>query len=55
MGRRRREQWIREGKYAMRSTRLSCHSFRHNAVRLRLHALAYNLANFLRLPQAVEQ
>ena len=42
----------------MRWTRLSCHSFRHNAVRLQLHALAYNLANFLRslaLPQEVEQ
>ena len=52
-----REQRIREGKYALRWTRLSCHSFRHNAVRLQLHALAYNLANFLRslvLPQEVE-
>ena len=42
----------------MRWTRLSCHSFRHNAVRLQLHALAYNLANFLRslaLPDAVAQ
>ena len=31
---------------------------RHNAVRLQLHALAYNLANFLRslaLPKVVEQ
>ncbi len=28
-------------------TRLSCHSFKANAVRLQLHALAYNLANFL--------
>ena len=33
---------------ALRWTRLSCHAFRHNAVRLQLHALAYNLANFLR-------
>jgi hypothetical protein len=33
---------------ALRLTRLSCHAFRHNAVRLQLHALAYNLANFLR-------
>jgi hypothetical protein len=52
------EQWIREGKNALRWTRLSCHSFRHNAVRLQLHALAYNLANFLRslaLPKEVEQ
>ena len=47
-GRGTAEQWIREGKDALRWTRLSCHSFRHNAVRLQLHALAYNLANFLR-------
>ena len=43
---------------ALRWTRLSCRAFRHNAVRLQLHALAYNLANFLRslaLPQEVEQ
>ena len=45
-GRGTAEQWIREGKYALRWTRLSCHSFRHNAVRLQLFALAYNLANF---------
>ena len=32
------EQWIKEGKLALRWTRLSCHSFRHNAVRLQLHA-----------------
>jgi DDE family transposase len=46
-----------EGKNALRWTRLSCHAFRHNAVRLQLHALAYNLANFLRtlaLPEEVE-
>ena len=42
------EQHIKEGKNAIRWTRLSCHAFRHNAVRLQLHALAYNLANFLR-------
>ena len=35
-GRGTAEQWIREGKYALRWTRLSCHSFRHNAVRLQL-------------------
>ena len=37
--------------------RLSCHGLRNNEVRLQLHALAYNLGNFLRtlaLPQAVE-
>jgi hypothetical protein len=28
--------------------RLSCRSFNANAVRLQLHALAYNLGNFLR-------
>src|SRR3546814_15946802 len=27
---------------------LSCRRFRHHAVRLQLHALAYNLANFTR-------
>jgi hypothetical protein len=42
------EQWIREGKGAIRWTRLSCRSFAANAVRLQLHALAYNLGNFLR-------
>jgi hypothetical protein len=42
------EYWIKEGKGAIRWTRLSCHSFYANAVRLQLHALAYNLGNFLR-------
>jgi hypothetical protein len=52
------EQWIREGKNAIRWTRLSCRSMKANAVRLQLHALAYNLANFFRtlvLPDEVEQ
>jgi hypothetical protein len=52
------EQWIREGKNAAKWTRLSCRSMRANAVRLQLHALAYNLANFLRtlaLPDEVER
>ena len=56
-GRGTAEQHIKEGKNALRWTRLSCHAFRHNAVRLQLHALAYNLANFLRtlaLPERVE-
>jgi hypothetical protein len=35
-------------KYALKWTRLSCRSFKANAVRLQLHALAYNLGNFLR-------
>ena len=50
--------WIKEGKNAIKWTRLSCRKFRHNAVRLQLHALAYNLGNFMRtlvLPDAVEQ
>ncbi len=51
------ELYIKEGKNVVNWTRLSCHGFRSNAVRLQLHALAYNLGNFLRtlaLPQAVE-
>ncbi len=51
------EQHIKEGKNAINWTRLSCHSFRNNEVRLQLHALAYNPGNFLRtlaLPEAVE-
>jgi len=49
------EQWIKEGKNAMKWTRLTCCSFAANAVRLQPHALAYNLGNFLRtlaLPHA---
>jgi hypothetical protein len=52
------EQHIKEGKYAIKWTRLSCGKFRNNEVRLQLHALAYNLGNFMRtlaLPKEVEQ
>src|SRR5216683_1002027 len=42
------EQYIKEGKGAIKWTRLSCRSFAANAVRLQLHALAYNLGNFMR-------
>jgi hypothetical protein len=52
------EQWIKEGKNAVKWTRLPCCSFAAIAVRLQLHALAYNLANFMRtlaLPEAVKQ
>ncbi len=42
------EQHIKEGKNAKKWTRLSCRRFRNNAVRLQLHALAYNLVNFMR-------
>lgn len=51
------EQWIKEGKNAIRWTRLSCEDFRDNEVRLQLFALAYNLGNFLRrlaLPKPVK-
>src|SRR5439155_16063252 len=44
------------GKTAVKWTRLSGTTFPANAVRLQLHALAYNLANFLRtlaLPTAI--
>jgi len=50
------EQWIKEGKGAIKWTRLSCRTFAANAVRLQLHALAYNLGNFLRTlatPEAI--
>jgi len=50
------EQWIKEGKNAVKWTRLSCHDFVDNQVRLQLFVLAYNLGNFLRqavLPPAV--
>ena len=52
------EQWIKEGKYALNWTRLSCHDFVDNQVRLQLFALAYNLGNFLRrlaLPKSVKE
>ena len=42
------EQWIKEGKHAIHWTRLSCHDFQDNAVRLQLFGLAYNLGNFMR-------
>jgi len=55
-GRGTAEQWIKEGKHALNWTRLSCHDFVDNQVRLQLFALAYNLGNFLRrlaLPDGV--
>jgi len=42
------EQWIKEGKQATHWTRLSCHRFRANEVRLQLSVLAYNLDNLWR-------
>jgi hypothetical protein len=56
-GRGTAEQWIKEGKNAVKWTRLSCRRFKDNQVRLRLFAPAYNLANFLRqlaLPREVK-
>jgi hypothetical protein len=50
------EQWIKEGKTATHWTRLSCHRFRANEVRLLLGVIAYNLGNLLRrlvLPFAI--
>ena len=52
------EQWIKGGKYALKWTRLSCHDFVDNQVRLQLFALAYNLGNFFRppaLPKSVKK
>jgi hypothetical protein len=42
------EQWIKEGKQAVAMTRLSCHRFRSNEVRLWLSLIAYNLGNLWR-------
>jgi hypothetical protein len=55
-GRGTAEQWIKEGKNALKWTRLSCRQFKDNQARLQLFALAYNLGNFLRqlaLPRSV--
>ncbi|HUE87723.1 MAG TPA: IS1380 family transposase [Vicinamibacterales bacterium] len=51
------EQWIKEGKQATHWTRLSCHRFRANEVRLQLSVLAYNLGNLWRrvsLPERIK-
>jgi len=56
-GRGTAEQWIKEGKNAVKWTKLSCRTFRDNQARLQLFALAYNLGNFLRrlaLPKPVQ-
>ena len=57
-GRGTAEQWIKEGKYALNWTRLSCHKFVANQVRLGLFVLAYNLGNFMRrlaLPEVMKR
>ena len=51
------EQWIKEGKQAVKMTRLSCHRFRSNEVRLWLSVLAYNLEDLrqrLVLPKRID-
>jgi hypothetical protein len=51
------EQWIKEGKQAVKITRLSCHRLRSNEVRLWLSVIAYNLGNLWRrlaLPKRIE-
>jgi hypothetical protein len=51
------EQWIKAGKEAVKLTRLSCHRFRANEVRLALSVIAYNLGNLWRrlaLPKRID-
>jgi hypothetical protein len=51
------EQWIKEGKQAVKMTRLSCQRFRSNEVRLWLSLIAYDLGNLWRrlvLPRKFE-
>jgi len=51
------EMWIKEGKPAVKMTRLSCHRFRSNEVRLWLSVIAYNLGNLWRrlvLPKKID-
>ena len=48
---------MKEGKQAVKMTRLSCHRFRSNEVRLWLSLIAYNLGNVWRrlvLPRKIE-
>jgi len=44
------EHLIEEGKQAVKRTRLSCHCFRSNHVRLALSRLAYNLGDLCQRP-----
>jgi Transposase DDE domain group 1 len=57
-GRGTAEQWVKEGKYTLNRTRLSCHKFVANQARLQPFVLAYDLSNFLRrlaLPKVVKE
>ena len=50
------EQWIKEGKYALNWTRLSCKGFLENEAKLKLFIMAYNLGNIFRtlaLPERI--
>ena len=49
------EQYIKEGKIALKWTRLSCKTMAQNEVRLQLHALAYNLGSFLQAADLPEE
>jgi hypothetical protein len=52
------QTWIKEGKNAVKWTKLSCRTFKYNQTRLQLFTLAYNMANFLRplaLPKSIRQ
>ena len=42
------EPWLKEGKPAVKMTRLSCHRFRSNEVRLWLRVMAYHLGTLWR-------
>jgi hypothetical protein len=51
------EPWIKEGKQAVKVTRLSCHRFRSNEGRRWLRVIAYNLGNLWRrlvLPRRID-
>ncbi len=51
------EQWIKEGKQAVKMTRLSCHRIRSIEVRLLSSVIAYNLGTLWRrlvLPKRID-
>jgi hypothetical protein len=51
------EQWIKEGKQAVKMAPMSCYRFRSNEVRLWLSVMAYNLGNLWRrlaLPNRID-
>ena len=51
------EQWLKEGKLAVKKTHLSCHRFRSSELRLLLWLIAYNFSNLSRrlvLPKRID-